>query len=473
MLNILRNFSKTKVAGVLVAIIIIPFIFWGMGSVFSGGNKNSIAKINNHNLSTQDFADHINNSKINPEYIKENINDNILEKLLTQLISKSLIDIEINELNFLISDEFLAKKIKIEKSFQDENNNFSRSKYEKFLLENSMQSVKFEQGIRNNELKKKLFTYIGGGIKAPFFLTNKTYKDELKTIEIDYLNLDTIYINKNEITLEDVKKHIIENEEKFLIEKVDISLIKITPENLSGDTEFTENFFSKIDEIDDLIANKNKINEIARKYNLKIETFDGYHPETNSEDLLNEIYKNRNKNVLELLDKNDFFLLYEVKNLKKILPSLENENFITMAKNDLFEMNKYNTQIDLMKKIQKKTFTNEDFSKLSKGLIENLKINSINDTNKFTTESVNLLYSQSINNFSLVPDNENNIYLVKIKNIYENNLSKNSKEIKMFHKKANMVLRDNLYKSYDFLLNEKYKIKINENTFDRMKNYFR
>ena len=45
MLNKLRNFSKGKLAGVLVGIIIIPFVFWGMGSVFSGGNTNSIAKI--------------------------------------------------------------------------------------------------------------------------------------------------------------------------------------------------------------------------------------------------------------------------------------------------------------------------------------------------------------------------------------------------------------------------------------------
>ena len=138
MLNKLRNFSKGKLAGVLVAIIIIPFVFWGMGSVFSGGNTNSIAKINNHNVSTQDFADFINNSKISPETIKENINNNILEELLTQLVSTSLIDIEIDELKIFISDEILAKKIKKQKSFQDENNNFSRTKYEKFLLESNM-----------------------------------------------------------------------------------------------------------------------------------------------------------------------------------------------------------------------------------------------------------------------------------------------------------------------------------------------
>ena len=51
MIGSFRNFAKTKFAGILVFIIIIPFVFWGMGSVFSGGNTNSIGKINNHNIS--------------------------------------------------------------------------------------------------------------------------------------------------------------------------------------------------------------------------------------------------------------------------------------------------------------------------------------------------------------------------------------------------------------------------------------
>ena len=110
MLNKLRNFSKGKLAGVLVGIIIIPFVFWGMGSVFSGGNTNSIAKINNHNISTQDFADFVNNSKISTDVIKENIDNNILEELLAQLVSTSLIDIEINELNFLSQIRLLLIK---------------------------------------------------------------------------------------------------------------------------------------------------------------------------------------------------------------------------------------------------------------------------------------------------------------------------------------------------------------------------
>ena len=43
MISKLRGFSNSKLAGVLVGIIIIPFVFWGMGSVFSGGNTNNVA----------------------------------------------------------------------------------------------------------------------------------------------------------------------------------------------------------------------------------------------------------------------------------------------------------------------------------------------------------------------------------------------------------------------------------------------
>ena len=78
-----------------------------------------------------------------------------------------------------------------------------------------------------------------------------------------------------------------------------------------------------------------------------------------------------------------------------------------------------------------------------------------------------------LNNFSLVADNENNVYIAKIKNIFENNLINNSQESKKFANQTNMKIRDDLYNSYDFLLNEKYDIEINENTLDRMKNYFK
>ena len=134
MLNIIRNFSKTLFAKILIVIIIVPFIFWGMGGVFNSGNSNNIAKINNYSISTQEFIDFINRSKMSPEIIKENIENNVLNEILSMVISEKILEMEIKDLNISISDKILVEKIKNNKNFHDENEKFSRIEYERFLL---------------------------------------------------------------------------------------------------------------------------------------------------------------------------------------------------------------------------------------------------------------------------------------------------------------------------------------------------
>ena len=60
MLNKIRSFSQTLFAKILLVVMVIPFIFWGMGGSFNAGNSNNIAKIDNYNISTQDFINYLN-----------------------------------------------------------------------------------------------------------------------------------------------------------------------------------------------------------------------------------------------------------------------------------------------------------------------------------------------------------------------------------------------------------------------------
>ena len=58
-------------------------------------------------------------------------------------------------------------------------------------------------------------------------------------------------------------------------------------------------------------------------------------------------------------------------------------------------------------------------------------------------------------------------------NSLENNISKNSKNFARYTNQANLKIRDQMFTSYDFFLNGKYKVKINQKTLERVKNYFR
>ncbi len=109
MINSFRNFAKTKFAGVLVFVMIIPFVFWGMGSMFSSGNTNNLAKVDNINISTEEFIDYLNNSGIPQEKIRENLDNNIIEELLSGLVSSTILDLEIKDHEILVSQEALLK----------------------------------------------------------------------------------------------------------------------------------------------------------------------------------------------------------------------------------------------------------------------------------------------------------------------------------------------------------------------------
>ena len=129
MISSFRNFAKTKFAGILVFIMIIPFVFWGMGGMFSSGNTNTIAKINKTNISTQEFIDYLNSSGIPQKSIQDNLDKDIIEELLSSLISTTLLKLEVKDYNLIISENTLFKKITKNKNFQDENGNFQRIKY--------------------------------------------------------------------------------------------------------------------------------------------------------------------------------------------------------------------------------------------------------------------------------------------------------------------------------------------------------
>ena len=473
MLNTLRNFSKTKLAGILIGIIIIPFVFWGMGSVFSGGNTNNIAKINNETISTQELLNYINQTRMDNEYIKENIDKKVIEKIVSSIVSIKLLDMEINDLNIMITDKTLANKIKNNEVFLDDKKQFSRIKYEKFLLENNITAPDFEIRFRNEELKKKLFAYIGGGIKSPYFLNNKIYINKNKEVEIKYLDLDTVYNTETPET--EIEQFIKDNEENLKEEVIDFSYAKITPSNLIDSDEFNNEFFKKIDEIENSILNDSSIEDIRKIYDLKIEYLSNYNNEDKNNEIFKEIYEKRNDEKIQLLDKNDYYLLFEVTKINKVLPSKSEIKFIERVKENLILKKKYEYNKDLFQKIQDKKFNNDEFVKISKNgeNLLNETIKSLDDNSIFDKDSVSLIYSLPENSFVLLTNDNNKIFLAKVNKIYTKNLPKNDIENSEYIEISNNKIVEEIYSSYDLALSKKYKVKVFQNTLDRIKNNFK
>ena len=472
MIGSFRNFAKTKFAGLLVFIMIIPFVFWGMGSMFSSGNTNNLAKVNDTNISTQEFIDYLNASGIPQQYIRENLENNIIQELLSGLISQTLLDLEIKDINFIVSEKTLSKKIRLNKNFLDENGNFERIKYEKFLLENNQTAPGFELRLKKRELQKDLFDYMGAGTKSPTFLIKKLFEEENKKIDIEYLSLENLYNKKENISDLDLNNFIKENEKELKIEYLDFDYAVLNPKNLVGLDEFNQAFFDKIDKIEIDISNEIEFKQIVSDLNVNFINVKNFKFSDKKKEIEKKIFELKN-NKFDIFELENNYVLYNIKSIEQRSPDIKDNETRDEIVELIYQRDKFEYNSRLLKRINNKEFSDNEFFELGKNNINSTRLNSIKDNKKFEINAVELLYSLPINSFTLINDEKNNIYLAKVKKIEDLSVNLDDKKFKDYINKQNSNEKQNILKSYDLLLSNKYDIILNQKTIERVKNFFK
>ncbi len=473
MLETLKNFGGKKLGGlILIIVIIIAFGFGGFGGGFSTNNQNNIAKINKTNVTTQDFMDYVNQSGISLDAIRTNLDNNIIEELLSGLISTTLIDLEIKDFALSISERTILKTIKDNKNFQDENGIFQRVKYEKFLLSSNLSAPMFELKLKNRELQKHLFDIIGAGTITPNFLIEKKYEENNKTLSLEYFNMEGLYKNKDEYTDEDLLVFIKENEDQLKREYIDFKYVVLNPKNLIGVEEFNQEFFDRIDKIENQISEGADFDTILESIKVNVNKIIEYAPNSEAQSSENLIYQNKSTK-LNLIENGDNFLLYNVDKEYSKSPNLNDDKTKSELTELIYQKGKFDFNRKILEEIQSKEFNNSKFEDLGNNDLLNLEVKTMNDDTTFDVNSIKMLYTLPVNSFTLVNDKDNNIFLVKISDSKKNFFNKSDEDYVQFVKNQNTDNRKSILQSYDQLLNNKYQVKVNQKSVDRVKNYFK
>ena len=471
-MNILNHIKKYKIGTfLLMAFIIVAFVFGGFGGGFSTNNQNNIAKINKTNITTQDFIDYVNQSGISQEAIRNNLQNNIIEELLSGLISTTLIDLEIKDFNISINERTILKNIKDNKNFHDENGNFQRIKYEKFLLSNNLSAAMFELKLKNRELQKHLFDFIGAGTVTPNFLIEKNFEENNKSLNIEYFDMENLYKTKDDYTDIEIEAFINENKDQLKREYIDFKYVILNPKNLIGIEEFNQEFFDKIDSIENKISQEISFKTILEDINVDIIEVNNFSPSSNK--LINEdLIYSKKESKIDLIENGDNFLLYNIENEYDKAPDLNDEIIKGEIIEFIYQKGKFDYNRKIIEEIQNKKFDDTKFEKLAKSNKEYSSINSIEDNEIFDINSVKMLYALPTNSFALV-NKEDEIYLVKITGENKNSFNKTDEKYIKFVNNQNTNNRKTILQSYDQLLNSKYEVQLNQKTIDRVKNYFK
>ena len=354
MLETLKNFGGKKLGGlILIIVIIIAFGFGGFGGGFSTNNQNNIAKINKTNVTTQDFMDYVNQSGISLDAIRTNLDNNIIEELLSGLISTTLIDLEVKDFALSISERTILKTIKDNKNFQDKDGVFQRVKYEKFLLSSNLSAPMFELKLKNRELQKHLFDIIGAGTITPNFLIDKKYEENNKTLSIEYFNMEGLYKEKNEYSDQDLMVFIKENEDQLKREYIDFKYVVLNPKNLIGIEEFNQEFFDEVDKIENQISEGVDFETILENINVEVKEIIGYAPTSEAQTSEGLIYQNKSSK-LNLIENGDNFLLYNINKEYDKSPNLNDDKTKGELVELIYQKGKFDFNRKILEEIQSK-----------------------------------------------------------------------------------------------------------------------
>ena len=196
---------------------------------------------------------------------------------------------------------------------------------------------------------------------------------------------------------------------------------------------------------------------------------------TNNDDSFKEVFINRFDNGIQIVDKNDFILIFQVKNVQNKIPEVTDKNFKNFILRKLVEKDKFDFNKKIFDKINANKFTEADFENISsdKSLFKNIQLNSVKDNNFFEINSVEYMYSLPEKSFLLASDEKGKIYLVRINEIKRQNIDDKKEDFDTYYNKTHEKLKSDVFSTYDLYLNNKYNVKIYSRTIERLRNYFK
>ena len=479
MLGSIRKFSGSIYAKILLGIIIIPFVFWGMGSSIRGGSKNIVVVIGKEKHSVQEFSNFIKRSAV------KKVEPNEIEDFLSAFIGEKLIEKEIEHLKIRLSDTSLRKLIRHQKAFKRENK-FSRTEYEKFLLKNNMPAVDFESILTKQEKKKQMLDFISGGLSPSKFLVNISYDKINQKRAIELINLNEVFRKQLNFSENQIKTYFENNKNKYTEIYKSVKLLELNPKKIVDNDEFSDLFFKKIDEIDDLIIRGENLNYIIQKFNLEkpnLITINEFGKDNNlkiiegiSENLVKKIFNLNEGEPTALIEDNNKYFIAELRKTENIQKSIKDEFVKNEIVLDLSKKTKIKLTAEIADKINKNNFNKFDFDKLSKNENVNIKkinLKNLNDDEILKKMVVNHIYKFAEKKIIIVNDisfSEN--YLVFIDKVENVTVNENSEEYQKYLDLSRSRIVKELYNTYDNYLSKKYKIDINYQALDVVKNYF-
>ncbi|PSW03913.1 peptidylprolyl isomerase [Photobacterium lipolyticum] len=251
MMERLREGANSIWVKIILSLIILSFVFAGVGSYLAGGSQQAAAKIDGQEISQSQFEQAYQNERNrmqsqlgdyfatllgDPEYVKQ-----FRQSVLDRMVNDVLIEQRANELGLRISDEQIRNAIVSMPEFQRDGQ-FDNDMYTTLLRRSGFSPEQFAEYIRTDMLRQQFLTAIQG---SDFALSNELTalrKLEAQQRVIRSLTLDLAEFTKNaDISEQEVIAFYEQNPQMFTRpEQVKVAYIELSGDGLKDSIEVSD-----------------------------------------------------------------------------------------------------------------------------------------------------------------------------------------------------------------------------------------
>ena len=186
------NWLGKVVMAAIVGFLVISFAIWGIGDIFRGFGRSTVAKVGGTEVTVEQFRVFYNERlqqiarQVGRPVTMDQARAMGLDRMvLGQLISEILLDERARKLGLNVSDAEVSRRITTDPTFQGPNGQFDRFRFEQMIRSAGYTEARFVAERRREMLRNQLQQTVASGLSVPNAWVDAAnrYRNEERSIE--------------------------------------------------------------------------------------------------------------------------------------------------------------------------------------------------------------------------------------------------------------------------------------------------
>jgi peptidyl-prolyl cis-trans isomerase D len=239
--------ERKRLVQIVLALIILPFAFWGVDSYRRSGGIEAPATVNGAKITQQDFENALRQQQ---ERLRQMLGGNVdasmfetpemKRAVLDNLVAQRLLVEQTKSAGLYVSDEQLAQIIQSIGAFQG-NGVFDKKRYEEVLATQNMSPMMFEARLRDDLLAQQMRdAYVQNGFASTAVTDNVIrLNEQQRIVSVSSIPFQS-FVGKTKVEEDDLKKYYEQNQKEFQTpEQARVEYVRLSADVLSGKAEVT------------------------------------------------------------------------------------------------------------------------------------------------------------------------------------------------------------------------------------------